>query len=90
MQPILYVFRLRDKGGLVITTDQSGSRLPIDAELDYKPGDWKFLQTIPSADLPKMLTSHREVEPALTGWGYYSISKRDKLQGHSFFQRHPA
>ena len=89
MQPILYVFRLRDKGGLVITTDQSGTRLPIDADLDYKLGDWKFLQPIPSADLPKMITSYRDVEPALTGWGYYSISKRETL-GHPFFQRHPA
>lgn len=90
MQPVLYVFRLRDKGGLVITTDQGGSRLPIDAELDYKPGDWKFLQPIPSMDLPRMLTSFREVEPALRGWGYYSIGKRDTIQGHPFFDRHPA
>jgi hypothetical protein len=89
MQPILYVFRLRDKGGLVITTDRSGSRLPIDADLDYTPSDWKFLQPIPSADLPKMLTSHREVESALTGWGYYAISARETLS-HPLFQRHPA
>ena len=90
MQPILYVFRLRDKGGLVITINQSGSRLPIDPDLDYKPGDWRFLQSISSADLPRMLTSYREVEPALSGWGYYSVSNRDTIQGHPFFAKHPA
>jgi hypothetical protein len=73
----------------MITTDQQGSRLPIDPVLDYKPGDWKFLQPIPSADLANMITSHREVEPALTDWGYFAIRRRDIMTGHPFFAKHP-
>jgi hypothetical protein len=65
MQEILYVFRLHN-GGLVITTDPGGSKLPIDAALDYKPGDWNFVDTILGSELPKMLMDHRDVEPALT------------------------
>jgi hypothetical protein len=74
MQETLYVFRLGEKGGFVITTDRQGSRLPLDDALGYKPGDWKFLDAIPSSELPKMITNAREVEPALTSHGYYSIT----------------
>jgi hypothetical protein len=88
MQETLYVFRLRDDGGLIITTEQSGSRLPIDEQLNYKPGDWKFVGTIQSADLPNMLTSHKEVEPVIARDGYYSIGKRDAIIEHPFFKKH--
>ncbi len=90
MQPTLYVFRLRKRGGMVITTDQSGSRLPIDMELDYKPGDWKFLEAIPTTELSSMLFDHREVEPAVASHGYFSIAGKRANQDHPFFRRHPA
>ena len=89
MQSTVYIFRLRD-GGLVITVDASGSRLPLDDALGYKPGDWKLLGPVPAADLPAMITSAKEVEPALIDHGYYSISSNQIIDSHPFFQRHPA
>ncbi len=82
MQETLYVFRLRDTGALAVTTNQSGSRLPIDNQLDYKAGDWKFVARIKSAELPNLLTSDREVEPALQSRGYYPFRLREVLEDH--------
>jgi hypothetical protein len=90
MRSKLYFFRLGKDGGIVVTTDSRGSRLPIDKSLDYKLSDWNFLEAVPRVDLPKMIMSVPEAEAALAGHGYYSLSSREVLRGHPFFQRHPA
>jgi hypothetical protein len=90
MQPTLYIFRYGDTGGLTITTDEQGSRLPIDAALGYKREDWKFVAAIPSDELPKMITDVRDAERSLAGWGHYTIRPRQVIEGHPFFDKHPA
>jgi hypothetical protein len=47
MPPTLYLFHSLD-GGWMLTDRRDGSRLPIDDELGYKPGDWKYIADVPS------------------------------------------
>jgi hypothetical protein len=88
MQPMLYFFRLRDGGGIVITTDRNGSRLPLNETLGYKPGDWQFLEAVPSTELTRMITNVHEVEPALTDHGYYSLTSSQIIADHPFFKKY--
>jgi hypothetical protein len=37
--------------------------------------DWKFVATVPSAKLPKMITDVRDAERSLAGWGHYTIGR---------------
>jgi hypothetical protein len=90
MLQTLFFFRLTDAGGLTITTDERGSRLPLDDRLGYKPEDWKFVAAISGAELSKVITSAREAEQELAERGYYTIKKRLVIVGHPFFAKHPA